>query len=233
MRARIFFAAMAITLGASTAVVADSAFTFAFGASTFDLDKLETQLGDNGYAPRLDVGDVLSGFSCYRLTEGGLVLGIEMQGGRQSVFSDSARAEVSVSTFVLQVGRTVHRTARVRVYPLIGIGSSGTRVHLTRRAARPGFDEAVRPVFRESRLSAGSMTVQLAVGADYHLPASRHGRGRSGLLLGVRMGYNLRPTDPRWQMEKEDVLGGPEIDSAGPFFRILIGYGRMGRAAPE
>ena len=143
MRARIFFAAMGITLGASTAVVADSAFAFAFGASTFDLDELETQLGDNGYAPRLDVGDVLSGFSCYRLTEGGLVLGVEIQGARQSVFSDSARAEVSVSTFVLQLGRTVHRTKRLRVYPLIGIGNSGARVHLTRRAARPGFDGTV------------------------------------------------------------------------------------------
>lgn len=51
------------------------------------------------------------------------------------------------------------------------------------------------------------MTLQLAVGADYHLPASRRGKGRSGLLLGARVGYNFRPTEPRWQMEDEDVLG--------------------------
>lgn len=92
------------------------------------------------------------------------------------MFSDSARDEVGVSTFVLQVGRTIHRTNRLRVYPMIGIGNSGARVHLTRRAARPAFDGAVRPVFRESHLDAGSMTLQLAVGADYNLPASRRER---------------------------------------------------------
>lgn len=112
-----------------------------------------------------------------------------MQGGRQSVFSDSARAEVGVSTFVLQVGRTIHRTNRLRVYPMIGIGNSGARVHLTRRAARPAFDGAVRPVFRESHLDAGSMTLQLAVGADYNLPASRRGKGQ-------RLGIDADRVDP-------------------------------------
>ena len=56
MRTRICLAAFGLALGVNTAVVANSAFTFAFGASTFDRDKLEAQLGDNGYAPRLDVG---------------------------------------------------------------------------------------------------------------------------------------------------------------------------------
>ena len=58
MRTRICLAAFGLALGVNMAVVADSAFTFAFtfGASTFDRDKLEAQLGDNGYAPRLDVG---------------------------------------------------------------------------------------------------------------------------------------------------------------------------------
>ena len=54
MRSRICLAAFGLALGVNTAVVADSAF--AFGASTFDRDKLEAQLGDNVYAPRLNVG---------------------------------------------------------------------------------------------------------------------------------------------------------------------------------
>jgi hypothetical protein len=72
------------------------------------------------------------------------------------------------------------------------------------------------------------MTVQLAVGADYHIRASHDRKLNSGLLLGVHLGYNLQPTDPRWKIEGEDVLGGPDIDTAGSFFRFTIGYGRMG-----
>ena len=113
-------AAFGLVLCVQGAAVADSAFTFAFGASTFDLDRLETKLSDAGYAPRLDVSSILGGFSGYRLTEAGLILGIEVQSSSQSVFSDESRAGVGVSTFVLQLGRTIHRTERLRVYPLIG-----------------------------------------------------------------------------------------------------------------
>ena len=44
MRTRICLAAFGLALGVNTAVVADSAITFAFGASTFDRDKLERSI---------------------------------------------------------------------------------------------------------------------------------------------------------------------------------------------
>jgi hypothetical protein len=220
-----YLSAVTISLGLCVGVGADSAFTFAFGSGTFDLDDLETQLQAQGYAPGLESSELLTGVSAYRLTDGGLLLGVEIQGSGQTVFSDSTRAAVGTNTFVLQVGHTVYRSSELRVYPLVGVGRSGATIRLVRRAAKPTFDDAVAPTFRETELGAGSMNLQFALGADYHLPARR--RSHNGLLVGLRLGYNLRPSDPTWQIEGEDILGGPDVDASGPFFRVLIGYGRI------
>ena len=45
-----YLSAVTISLGLCVGVGADSAFTFAFGSGTFDLDDLETQLQAQGYA---------------------------------------------------------------------------------------------------------------------------------------------------------------------------------------
>ena len=219
---------MLMSVSCPHGVEAESAIGFAFGGSTFDLDELDAALAAEGFSSLGSSGRT-TGFSGYKLTDSGLVLGAEIQRAGQTVYNDSTKASVGVSSAMLLVGRVVYSRGDLRVFPLVGIGSSGVNVRMVRRAATPTFAEVLAEPFRESIMNAGGLALQLAIGADHHLRFSKGHHGRAGLLVGLRVGYTYKPGEATWQMEGGDVLGGPSADTSGPFFRLHVGIGWFSR----
>lgn len=209
-------------------IEAGSAIGFAFGGSKLDLDDLDAALAAEGFNS-LESSDYSAGLSGYKLTDGGLIIGVEIQGSGQTVFSDSLKAAVSVNSIMFHVGRVVLGRDGLKIFPLVGIGSSSVGIRMDSRAFTPTFGQVLAQPLRESRMNAGGLALQLAIGVDSHIRFS-HKRGRrAGLLLGARVGYTYKPGEVTWQMEGGDVLGGPSADVSGPFFRLHVGMGRFGR----
>ena len=217
-----------VSVSSPHGVEAGSAIGFAFGGSTFDLDELDAALAAEGFSS-LESSDYSAGLGGYKLTDSGLVIGVEIQGAGQTVYNDSSEASVSVSSFMLQVGRVVYRRGDLKVFPLVGLGRCGVGVRMVKRAPTPTFGEVLAHPFRESRMDAGGLALQFAIGADHHLRFSQDRRRRAGLLIGVRVGYTYKPGEATWQMEDGDVLGGPSADTSGPFFRVHVGVGWFSR----
>jgi hypothetical protein len=71
-------------------VAAGNAVGFAFGGSTFDLDGLDAALAREGFSA-LESSHFSAGLSGYRLTDGGLIIGAEIQGAGQTVYNDSPK----------------------------------------------------------------------------------------------------------------------------------------------
>ena len=213
-----------------------TAIGFAFGTSKFDVDDLGAALEQRGFAG-LESSDFASGLSAYRQFGGRMILGIELYGAGQDLYNDTAKAAVRVSYSALNVGYVALRRGALKVFPLVGIGRAGVDVRIQENAPAPTFDALLDQPRRESRMSAGGLLLQAAVGVDYFLSGrlgrgrpDRHGghvRGQSGVLFGARLGYNHKPAEASWEMEDREILGGPDVKLSGPFVRFSIGWGRF------
>ena len=169
-----------------------------------------------------------TGFTAHKLINGKVILGIEVGGSEQVVFSDAAKATVNVRSSQLNLGYVVLDTHDIRIFPMLGIGNSGVDVRISDRAITPTFAEVVDRSFRDNRMQASGLTLNFAVGADYFLRFNKN-HGRGGLLIGTRVGYAYGPSDPSWEMGGEtEVLGGPDVDASGPYVRFVVGGGRLG-----
>ncbi len=194
----------------------------------FDFDELDVALAAEGFSS-LESSGFSGGLSGYKLTDGGLVIGAEIQGSGQTVYNDSTKAALNVSFLMIHLGRVVLSRDDLKIFPLVGLGRSSVGIRMDSRAPTPTFAEVLDQPLRESRMGAGGLALQLAIGADYHLRFSQRRGGRAGLLVGARVGYTYKPGEATWQMEGGDVLGGPSADTSGPFFRLQVGMGWFGR----
>jgi hypothetical protein len=130
---------------------------------------------------------------------------------------------------MFHVGRVVLSRGDLKIFPLVGIGTSSVGIRMDSRAPTPTFDEVLAQPLRESRMDSGGLALQLAIGADHHLRFGHRRGGRAGLLVGARVGYTYKPGEATWRMKGGDVLGGPSADTSGPFFRIHVGMGWFNR----
>jgi len=203
-----------------------SAGGFIFGRNQFDLDALDAALGTRGF-DALESFDFSTGLGGYKLINGKLIIGGEIQSSEQTLFNDSSKASVGVSYVMFNVGYVVFQRKTLRAFPLLGIGRGGVHLRMVERATTPTFDEVLTRPFRESNTGAGGLVLQAAVGIDYFLKFSQDRHSRGGLLFGTRIGYTYKPTEASWKMGDRDVLGGPDVDFSGIFVHFLMGGGRF------
>jgi hypothetical protein len=55
------------------------------------------------------------------------------------------------------------------------------------------------------------------------------GGGDGGPTLGVRGGWVLSPIHGDWSLDGREILGGPDLGITGPYVRLFIGFGSLGR----
>jgi hypothetical protein len=58
-------------------------------------------------------------------------------------------------------------------------------------------------------------------------------RGTSCAVVGLRLGYTYSPFGDSWEIltagQALEVKGGPELGITGPFVRLVVGWGGIGR----
>ena len=196
------------------------------GGSKFDLDEVDAALVAQGFEG-LDSSDMSAGIWGYKIYDGGIVLGGQVVGSEQITFNDASKTTVNVGGLVLNLGYIIYQESDLLAFPFVGIGSHNVGVRIVEREATPAFDDVLLRPSRESEMSSGGLVLQLGLGVDYLLKLGRQSDTHRGLMLGVRVGYTHDPSEGTWKLRDQDVLGGPDVRSSGPFAYMTIGWGRL------
>ena len=207
---------------AQAALLGPGAAWISGGMSRIATGELDDRLAAHGY-PAFGQTAYTLGVGGYRILSNGVMLGFEGHGfGVGEEDHDGNEVELGGGYATLAVGYAIELSPRVRVYPRIGIGAGGLALEIESADDTVGFDDVLTnptpvPWVRDPLLSRDGMVVDLGGGAEF-LPG-----GRSGPLLGVRLGYLLAPWNSDWDSWERDAIGGPDASIAGPYIRLMVG----------
>ena len=119
----------------------------------------------------------------------------------------------------------------LRAYPYVGGGYGSFTLRITEDVGPLSFGEILDNPRRGASLKNRGWLLNAGFGTDYLLKLREdEERGISGIALGLRAGYLFVPATEDWKMLDEvDVGGDPRLTPSGPYFRLLIGFGRFVR----
>jgi hypothetical protein len=210
--------------GAQAALLGPGAAVVAAGVSGIATAELDDRLAARGY-PTFGRTATALGLGAYRVLASGVLLGGEAQGLIMGEEAHEGRVVgLGGGYATLGVGYLMKRSARVRVYPRLGLGAGGLALWIESAADTVGFDEVLanpRPApGRQPVLSHDGVVLDLGAGAEL-LPG---GRGR-GPLIGLRLGYLVARfgSASNWQLYEDTARDGPAATIAGPYVRVVIG----------
>ncbi|MFQ5868629.1 MAG: hypothetical protein ACE5JC_01880 [Candidatus Zixiibacteriota bacterium] len=198
------------------------------GWSPIDIDDFNDRLGSKGYSKHSD--DFLSIGGGAHVIIKRIVLGGEGHAlvvGNEEAIIPAGTFKTSLSGIYgfLNVGYLTYRQGDLHVYPLIGLGGGSMNLKI----GNAEFDEVLDNPRGNARLSSLGFLINLAVGADYFVELGESEKGNAGLVLGLRAGYTIAPTEGQWEAEGIQVSGGPDVGITGPYIRLMIGGGVIGK----
>jgi hypothetical protein len=201
----------------------DAAF-IAMGVSGVALGELDDELAERGY-PTFGRTALAPAIGAYWKLSSGLMLGGEWGGiilGEET--HDGREVGVGGGYATLGAGYAMELSSRARLYPRLGFGGGGFGLWFESEEEEVAFDEALadpRPApDDESVLNRASAVVDLGAGAEF-----RPIVGGAGPLVALRLGYIATPFSTGWTMDDRPLSGGPAATIAGPYVRVVIGWG--------
>lgn len=200
---------------------------FMISTNILDLDEFNTSLRQNGY-PDFS-GDLFSAGLGGHSTVNRFILGMEGHAlitGKKNFTRANRNYQRSLEAAYgfLNIGYQVIRHAGFSLYPLFGLGGGGVMLKITDRTTT-AFDDVLANPGRSAQLTTRGFLLHAALGFDY-LVATRQSKNRtSGLVIGLRTGFNFAPRNGTWHLEESKISGGPEIGVTGPYIRLLLGGG--------
>jgi hypothetical protein len=200
-----------------------------FGNSTIGISDLNAQLESKGYA-RLSDSYFSVGGGGHGIVNSKWILGGEghtLLG--EGVTSRGFESSINVTYAFFDVGYIVYSIKDFSLYPLVGIGAGGMNFNIAEEATALSLGEVLDDPQRGVELTTGGFLLNLAIGIDYLLTLGKDEEGRGGLLLGIRAGYTLSPSQGSWMMDDIEISGAPEIGITGPYIRFMFGGGAIGK----
>ncbi|MDZ7293937.1 MAG: hypothetical protein ONB14_00775 [candidate division KSB1 bacterium] len=200
---------------------------FYIGASTVDVEKLNTSLRAFGYPELSDrVMSMGGGGHAFinRLVIGGQGHALISKSYDVIVRNVPYKTELTAGIGFFNVGYLLTPQSSLKVYPMFGIGGGGIELSITEKQP-PAFEQILQQPNRSTHLSKAVLLVNVALGVDYFIVTQRDEEGVGGLVLGFELGYNLCPVTSGWSAEEIEITGGPDVGIAGPYVRFKIGGG--------
>jgi len=146
--------------------------------------------------------------------------------------SENARYAVSQSGGYgfLNLGYLILQKPSFTLYPLLGIGGGGSTVTITDKSNLPGsFNDLLANPKQQSNISKGSFMLNFSIGADYFVAGTKSKNSYGGFMLGLRLGYLLEVNKNKWDIDNQELSGGPDAGISGPFVRLTFGGGGIAR----
>lgn len=196
---------------------------FMFGVHFLDIDDLNTRLASLGYA-KFPTHFYTIGGGAHGILESGIVIGGEGHALlSQKETTGTFKTALGGGYGFFNVGYVVYQQNDFTVYPLLGIGGGSVTMKITDSEA-PLFDEVIGDPKRSTELSTGGFLLDMAVGLDYLFQVGEDERD-GGIMIGLRAGYTFSPSDSDWEMNGNEINGGPDFGVTGPYVRLMIGGG--------
>jgi len=207
---------------------------FTLGLSRVDRDDLQARLDRTGLGYPLQPRNFLA------LGGGGLFYGRKLVVGGEGlalVSSDQVAGGIRTSLTgaygVFHLGYALINSERWTVTPLLGFGGGAFSWVIQREDVPESFEDVIRSPETGSSLVNASFLLQASLGVDHWVSLSASARGASCLVIGLRVGYSYTPLADKWEIELHDqaleLSGSPELGMTGPFLRLVIGWGGIGR----
>jgi opacity protein-like surface antigen len=135
---------------------------------------------------------------------------------------DRQLAELAGGYGSINLGYYLIGTGNLLLYPMIGAGWSNVALNLNENR-QPGFNVVIASPGRSSSLESRAIHLNPQIGADYII--SLYNEARAGIIFGAKAGYLITPLGNTWHMNRNEVMGGPNVSAAGPYFQLKIGFG--------
>jgi hypothetical protein len=201
---------------------------FMTGVGINDIGNLNSVLKDHAY---WDMSDMF-----YSIGGGGhAIIKRFIIGGEGHTIIGDAVTSGDTKTSLLggyglaNVGYLVFSTKKLRLYPLVGFGGGGLTFKIVDTQGSPSFQELLDHPTRSVEMSTGCLLVSMSLGFDYLIAQEETEMGVGGMILGFRAGYNFALSKGEWEFDGVAVSNGPEIGFTGPYFRLIIGGGGVGK----
>lgn len=195
------------------------------GYLQLDLGDLNRALNSAGY-PSLDEGFFTIGGGGYEVRDR-FVGGGEFHGvlGKQKNTAGGTYTLSATGAFgLLRGGYLVHRSSRLDVFPMLGVGLGTMSLKIAQRNALT-FGEVLADPGRSATLTNVSFLLDASVHLDWRFHVRQREPNRDGgVVVGVQGGYALSPWTSRWKLDDlNSVAGGPPIRLRGPYVRVSVG----------
>jgi len=200
-----------------------------FGRSIINLTDLNKKFESNGYSTISEKFFAVGGGG-HAIINNRLIIGGEgysLLG--ESVTSGNYTNSVIAGCGFINVGYNIFSVKDFRIYPLAGLGAGVMNLKIYEDIESLSFDEILQIPARSSVMSKGGLVLNLALGAEYLLKFTEDESGRGGMLLGVRAGYTVSPFKGKLGMDEIEISGAPKMGITGPYIRIMIGGGAIGK----
>ena len=201
---------------------------FMMGVGTNDIGNLNSMLKDYDYWDMSDMFISLGGGGHAIIKrfiiggEGHNIIG-------DVVTSGDTKTSLWGGYWLVNMGYMAYATKRLRLYPLVGFGGGGLIFKIVDIQGSPSFEDLLDDPTRSVEMSTGSWLVSVSFGLDYLIAHEETEMGVGGMILGFRAGYNFALSKGEWELDDVAVSDGPEIGFTGPFFRLIIGGGGIGK----
>jgi opacity protein-like surface antigen len=189
-----------------------------------NIENLNDRLEAQGYPAFETTYGTMGGLLRLRLDR--LMVGIEGHAFRSEPETSGVyELTLSGGYAMIEAGYDLFRSGGFRIFPLIGIGGGGTRLHII-NTQDVAFDAMLASPGRESSVAYGGLMVNASLAIEYYARITE----KSGLVVGFQAGYNQTIySDGRWRFEGErrnavEATGGPDVDLNGAALNLNIGW---------
>ncbi|MDJ0765409.1 MAG: hypothetical protein QNJ97_20680 [Myxococcota bacterium] len=194
------------------------------GVGFFDFSDLDDRLSQAGYS---DIDTVLTVLGLGgELRLGRLVLGAERHWignlGAETSRGD-LRVDLKSSYWLFRVGFDVVKWKGLSVYPIVGIGSSDTRLRV-QSEADADFDDVLADPGRSVSMRQRGFLLDASLGVDYHFKIRETKRKTSFITFGLRGGYLFMPYATGWDTSAAEISSGPDAELMGPTVQGILGF---------
>jgi hypothetical protein len=199
---------------------------FSIGLHSAELMDLNANLEQEGFAS-FKANLLHYGGGGYGIIKNWIIGGEGHYYRNQEVVDSNRTSSLQGSNGMFKLGYVVLSKKGFYLYPVLGVGGGIYDLKLKQQDSLPTFPDIAANPGRSTHLTANGLVLDGALGMSFTPKGGVTGSG--GPTLGLRIGYQLSPSDFKWKMDGDELSGGPTLNMDGMYVRLTIGGGGFGR----
>jgi hypothetical protein len=150
-----------------------------------------------------------------------------MHAGTFSQGDQTVELENSFSYF--SVGYMAYNKKGIMLFPAVGIGNNEMTFYIHQQGEDVSFADVVLEPFQATTLHYTDRMLKFSATGLYTLKGAKSDKGNAGLMLGLEVGYQIGYQPGKWNYDNGSINEGPDFDTRGFYFRLMIGGGGVMR----